>query len=588
MDGLELAVVLGATILVGGVVAQRIRVAAPLVLLVLGAGVGFLPGLGGVRLPSEAVLLLFLPALLYWESLNTSLREIRSNLRTIALLAVGLVFATAAVVAVVAHLLGLTWALSITLGAVLAPTDATAVAAVAARLPRRLITTLRAESLVNDGTALVLYSVAVGAVVSGQDIDVWGAVVRFFASYGFGIAIGLAVGLIVYWVRRYLDNRLLENTLSVLTPFLAYLPAELFGVSGVVSVVTAGLLLTQIGHRVISAHARIQGYGFWQVTSYLLNGALFVLVGLDFHPTLLAVLHDDWVTALALGLGSTAAVIGMRFLWVNTTPYASRLLDRRAGERDRHLHFRERMPIAWAGFRGAVSLAAALGVPRAMSDGSPVHDRDLVIAATFVVILVTLVVEGLTMPVIVRWARLPEDPEEQREEIEAERAALQGALDSLDDVASRLESPEEVREDLRADYGRRLERLRRDAEAAEGDAAAASRAAADAGVTVSAAVIGGTGGSAGEAMAAGADGSDAEDPIGGAAEDATDVEPDEIQLEREAEQADIALRLALLEAKRAAVDDLRRSRAIDDAVMRRVQSRFDVEELRLAAISEDD
>ena len=565
MDGLELVVVLGATILVGGVVAQRIKVAAPLVLLAFGVGLGFVPGLDSVELSSDVVLLLFLPALLYWESLNTSLREIRSNIRTIALLAVGLVLATAAVVAVIAHAFGLSWPLAITLGAVVAPTDPTAVSSVAGRLPRRVITTLRAESLVNDGTALVVYSVAVAALVTGDGIDVWRTIVTFFASYGLGIVVGVVVGFIVVGARQFLRNRLLENTLSVLTPFLAYLPAEAIGVSGVVSVVSAGLLLTQFGPRVIDAHARLQGAGFWQVTTYLLNGSLFVLIGLEFHRTFRAVIHDDWVTALGLAGMAIVAVIGVRFLWVNTTPYASKMLDRRKSQQGNHMSFRHRLPIAWAGFRGAVSLAAALGIPHSTSSGGGIAERDIVIGVTFAVIAASLVLEGLTMPAVVRWADLPSDPEEAREEAIAERAALEGALEALDATAERLETPDPVREEIREEYQRRAERIRREAEEELAQAAAEGEPVPNTDL----------------------DPAGQSEDISESQEALQDVETDELRAEWDSEQADIALRLQLLDAKRSAVLDLRNRREIDDEVMRRVQQRFDVEELRLAAIVED-
>jgi len=565
VDGLELVVVLGATILVGGVVAQRIKVAAPLVLLAFGVGLGFVPGLDSVELSSDVVLLLFLPALLYWESLNTSLREIRSNIRTIALLAVGLVLATAAVVAVIAHAFGLSWPLAITLGAVVAPTDPTAVSSVAGRLPRRVITTLRAESLVNDGTALVVYSVAVAALVTGDGIDVWRTIVTFFASYGLGIVVGVVVGFIVVGARQFLRNRLLENTLSVLTPFLAYLPAEAIGVSGVVSVVSAGLLLTQFGPRVIDAHARLQGAGFWQVTTYLLNGSLFVLIGLEFHRTFRAVIHDDWVTALGLAGMAIVAVIGVRFLWVNTTPYASKMLDRRKSQQGNHMSFRHRLPIAWAGFRGAVSLAAALGIPHSTSSGGGIAERDIVIGVTFAVIAASLVLEGLTMPAVVRWADLPSDPEEAREEAIAERAALEGALEALDATAERLETPDPVREEIREEYQRRAERIRREAEEELAQAAAEGEPVPNTDL----------------------DPAGQSEDISESQEALQDVETDELRAEWDSEQADIALRLQLLDAKRSAVLDLRNRREIDDEVMRRVQQRFDVEELRLAAIVED-
>ena len=283
MEGLELVVVIGATLVFGGAIAGRIRVPTSLVLLVLGAVIGFLPFLADVELEPEVVLLLFLPALLYWESLNTSLREIKRNLRVILLQGIVLVIITAGVVAWVGQALGLPWPIALALGAILAPTDATAVAAVAGRLPRRALTTLRAESLINDGTALVIYAIAVGAAVSGTAIDLGGAALQFTASYVFGILIGLAVAAVIIVVRRIITERLVTSTLSVLTPFLAYLPAEAFDVSGVVAVVVCGLTLSWFAPRIITASQRSQSFGFWQVTTYILNGALFVLIGFELH-----------------------------------------------------------------------------------------------------------------------------------------------------------------------------------------------------------------------------------------------------------------------------------------------------------------
>jgi len=529
VDGLILVVVLGAAILIGGAVAGRLRVAAPLVLLAIGAGLGFVPLLGQVELPPELVLLLFLPALLYWESLNTSLREIYNNLRVISLLSVGLVFATAAVIALIGHAFGLTWPVSIALGAILAPTDATAVASVAGHLPRRSLTVLRAESLVNDGTALVLYAVAVAAAVSGQPITLSDTVLRFLASYGLGALIGIVVGLAVVGGRRLLRTRLQANTLSVLTPFLAYLPAELFGVSGVVAVVACGLLVSQLGPRVISASTRAQGFGFWQLTTYLLNGALFVLIGLELHP-IVETLGDRWDQTLTLGLICAVAVVVVRLAWTNTTPYVIRLLDRRPAQRLRRQGFRQRFPLGWAGFRGAVSLAAALALPTHNASGDPLPGRDVVIAVTFAVILFTLVVQGLTMPAIVRWARLPADPTELDEELLADQTATEAALAALDDTARRLGTPPDIAARIRSDYSARLAQIHRE----EGHPEAAHRD---------------------------------EDPESSRASE---------------------LRLALLPVKRRALFALRDRRRIDDVILRRITARLDLEELRLSDAVDDD
>lgn len=316
MDVLILVVVLGATILGGGMLAQRIPVPAPLILLLAGAALGFVPALD-VELPPELVLLLFLPALLYWESLNTSLREIRDNLRIILLLAVGLVFVTAFAVAWLATSFGLPWPMALALGAILSPTDATAVAAVVRRLPRRQGTILRAESLLNDGTALVLYSVAVGAATAGASITAVSLSAQFVYAYAVGILIGLVIGFAAYQVRKlFHGDRLLSGTLSMLTPFVAYLPAELLGASGVVAVVVCGLVISQVGPRIITAATRAQTFGFWQLASYVLNGALFVLIGLELRPVLES-LGDAWPSALLFGLACAVGVMGVRLLWAS-------------------------------------------------------------------------------------------------------------------------------------------------------------------------------------------------------------------------------------------------------------------------------
>lgn len=529
VDGLILVVALGATIIIGGTIASRLRIAPPLVLLILGAVLGFVPFLGHVALPPELVLLLFLPALLYWESINTSLREIRNNLRVILLLAVGLVFATTAVIAVVGHAFGLTWPVAIALGAILAPTDATAVAAVVGRrLPRRAGTILRAESLVNDGTALVLYASAVSAAVAGKPVVLGETVLRFFASYGFGILIGALAGFVVVGIRMFLTERLLANTLSVLTPFLAYLPAELLGVSGVVAVVTCGLVLSQRGPKLITASMRSQSFGFWQLTTFMLNGSLFVLIGLELHRVIENI-GSEWARALALGVVATAAVIITRLAWSNGTTYLIRAIDRRPQQRARRAGFRQRFPIAWAGFRGAVSLAAALALPTSTASGAPLPGRDVVIAVTFVVILLTLIVLGLTLPAIVRWARLSVDPAELDEELLAEQVILGAALEALPEVASSLSAPAEACEAVRRDYEERLNRIHRE----EGDPSLAH--------------------------------------------------VDETKTDQES-----ALRLGLLPTKRSALFRLRDSRRIDDMVHRRVLARIDLEELRLTDAPGDD
>ena len=529
MEGLILVVVLGATILGGGMLAQRIPVPAPLILLLAGAALGFVPALD-VELPPELVLLLFLPALLYWESLNTSLREIRDNLRIILLLAVGLVFVTAFAVAWLAASFGLPWPMALALGAILSPTDATAVAAVVRRLPRRQGTILRAESLLNDGTALVLYSVAVGAATAGASITAVSLSAQFVYAYAVGILIGLVIGFAAYQVRKlFHGDRLLSGTLSVLTPFVAYLPAELLGASGVVAVVVCGLVISQVGPRIITAATRAQ--------------TLRLLAAGELHAERGALRADR--ARAAAGAREPRRRVALR--------PALRARVRRGGHgraaplgRHHALPDPPRRPAARCSARGASgsdSDSRSAGpdsagrcrwrrrsrCPQETASGEPLPGRDLVIAVTFVVILFTLVVQGLTLPAVVRWSGLTRDPREFDEELLGEQAMLRAAIDELPVVGRSLGTSEPVIEGLRASYEDRLQLIHRE----EGRPEAAVR-----------------------------DGS-----------------------QRDEEDA---LHLAILPAKRAALLALRHERRIDDVILRRLQARIDLEELRLSAPPDDD
>lgn len=523
MQGVEVLIVLGVTIVAGTALAGRVGIAPPLVLLLAGSVLGFIPGLGEIELPPEVVLVLFLPALLHYESLTTSLREIQANLRAIVLLAVGLVIATAVAVAVIGHALGLSWPMAFVLGAVLAPTDATAVAAVAGRMPRRYLTTLRAESLINDGTALVLYAVAVSALIGETDPTVLGVSGRLVVSYAGGLLIGVLTALVVVAVRRRIRDALLENAVGVLTPFLAFWPAEVAHVSGVVAVVACGLTLSQTGAHTIAARARLQAVAFWRLTAYLLNAALFVLVGLQLRAAITGLTSISPAAALGVGLAVTTVVVATRLGWLYSVPYLVWALDRRPAQRPRRVRARHRFPMAWAGFRGAVSLAAALAIPEQGLDGDPLPGRDLVLVITFTVILATLLVQGSSLPAVVRWARLPEDPTEVTEMRLADRAASEAGLAALPARAAEVHAPEEVVERVRQDYAEHLQ------------------------LTA--------------------------DPVGS-------DEPGTLQ---QGTSADVEkrLRASLLADKRRAVVALRDARRIDDTVLRRTQARLDVEEIRL-------
>ncbi len=522
MEGLQIAVLIGVLLIIGGGLAARTRVPTALVLLVLGIAFGFVPALGEITLPPEVVLLLFLSALLYWESITTSPREIRRNLRAIVLLAVPLVLATVAVVAVLTIGLGLPVSVAIALGAIVGPTDATAVASVAGRLPRRTSTVLRAESLINDGTALTVYAIAVEAVTDGVEIDLGAGVLRFLAAYGGGIAIGLVVAVLAVGARRVVQgNPVLENTVGILTPLAAYLPAEEFHVSGVLAVVTAGLVITRSAPRLVSARTRSQALGFWQVTTWILNGSLFLLIGLEAH-TALEGLGTDPLRVLGLALATAGAVIGVRIAWLAVVPFLIGAVDRRPTQYLR-VPLRQRSVIAWAGFRGAVSLAAALALPENFPR------RAELVTVTLVVILVTLLVQGLTLPAVVRWARLPTDPTEADEQRRADEVVLRAGLAEIPSAADRLGVPDDVRDRVLTEYRDRAQRTRAD-ETAKSESASGS------------AYVPGN---------------------------------------------ETALLLSVIAAKREAVVALRDAGEINDTVLRRSQQRLDIEELRLGDIDSE-
>ncbi len=329
MLGLELVVLLGLAVLVARVVSDRFGISPPILLLAAGALLGFVPALRAVHLPPELVLLLFLPALLYWESLTTSLREIRANLRGIVLMSTVLVIATASAVAVVAHALGLPWGPAWVLGAAVAPTDATAVGVVARLLPRTQVTMLRAESLVNDGTALVIYGLAVGVTVGEEQLGAGHVGWLFLLSYVGGAAVGAVTGWVAAQVRSRQTDPLTGQVTMILIPFTAFLLAEAIEASGVLAVVVSGLIMSQAAPRVVRAEMRVQAQAFWTVATFLLNAALFVLVGLELQSAVRGLTSTELPRALVMVAVVTAVVIAARLVFLFTVPYLVRLLDRR-------------------------------------------------------------------------------------------------------------------------------------------------------------------------------------------------------------------------------------------------------------------
>jgi CPA1 family monovalent cation:H+ antiporter len=398
---------------------------------------GFVPGIPEIELSPDLVLLIFLPPLLYGAAFFTSLRDLRANARSIALLAIPLVVATMVIVAVVAHhVIGLSWPVAFLLGAVVSPTDVVAPSTTLRELgaPRRVLAIIEGENLTNDWTALVLYRIAVAAVVSGT-FSLWEAGLRFLASGLGGLAIGLAVGWLVRELRRRLDDPPTEITVSLLTGYAAFLPAEELGASGVIAAVTVGIFMGWHTPELTTPTTRIQGVAIWEILQFLLNAVLFLLVGLQLPAVLDEISGRSPGELAAWAVLVSTVVIGVRLVWEFTVPYAVRLVGRREGQLARRLDARQRLIVGWAGMRGAVAMAAALAIPLETDAGAPFPDRDLLLFLTFSVIVATLVFQGLTLKPLVRWLDVRDDGADQREEVEARLRAAEAALARLEELA---------------------------------------------------------------------------------------------------------------------------------------------------------
>jgi Na+/H+ antiporter len=462
VPGTELLVILVVAAAGLSILARSLGVPYPILLVLGGLVLGFVPGLPEVELPPELVLVLFLPPLLYHAAFFSSPRELRADVRAISMMAVGLVLATMAAVAVVAYALieGLPWAAAFTLGAIVSPTDPLAATTIARRLgvPRRLVTLLEGESLVNDATALVAYRISVGAAVGGSFVA-WEAGLRFVLSAAGGVAVGLVVGWIVAEIRRRLDDPPVEIVVTLVTGFAAYLPAEQLGVSGVLAAVTAGIYVGWRAPEVASSATRLLGFSFWEVLVYLLNALLFILVGLQLQLILSELSGRSTGALLGQALAVSTVVIAVRIAWGFTVPYLVRALDRRPYQVTRRVGPKERLIVGWSGMRGAVSLAAALAIPLQGAAGEPFPERNLIIFLTFGVIFSTLVLQGLTLPALIRRLGVRGDGGEEQEELSARLGATDAALERLDELAEEDWTREDTVERLRALYDYRRRRL---------------------------------------------------------------------------------------------------------------------------------
>ncbi len=427
-----LAIVTGAL-----VCALVLRVAYPILLVLAGIVLALIPGLPHPELNPKIVLFGILPPLLYSTAYYTSVRELRLAFRPIASLSIGLVFATVGTVAVVAHALvpDMSWSSAFVLGAIVAPTDPVAASLIANRigLPRRLTAVIEGEGLLNDATALVVYRFAVVAAVTGS-FSIGHATWKFFVSVLGGIAVGLGVGFVIRQIRRRIDHSPTEIVIALLSGYFAFLPAEALDVSAVLAAVTVGLYMGWYTPELTTAKTRLQGEAVWEIVTFMLNATLFVLVGLELRPIVESLSDRSTGDLLLWAAAVSATVIATRAAWSWIAANLQwRILPM--------IRDPARMPgngvlavLSWAGMRGAVTLAAALALPLATDGGSPLAERNVIVFLAFAVIVATLVIQGLTLPALVRVVDLPVDSREPQEEAYAWVRAMEAGLARLEEL----------------------------------------------------------------------------------------------------------------------------------------------------------
>jgi monovalent cation/hydrogen antiporter len=446
------------------VIAKKLEVPYPVMLVLGGLAVSFIPRLPEVKLDPNLVFYFFLPALLYPTALFTSWRDFRRNLRPILLLAIGLVLTTMVVVAWVAHTIvpAIPWAAAFALGAIVSPPDAIAATAVIRRLsiPHRIEAILEGESLVNDATALVALQFAVAALMTGS-FSLGHASLRFVLVAAGGIAFGLLIGFLMRAVQRRLDDPPVQITVSLLTPFLAYLPAERLHVSGVLATVAAGIYLGWHSPLIVKARYRLQAFAFWEMIGFLLNGFIFIAIGLQLPGILRAMSGESLITLVSDALLICVAVVVSRIAWVIPGVYLPRLLSKKIRTHEPKPLWQNVALVAWSGMRGVISLAAAFALPFTLPDGTPFPGRNYILFFTFCVILVTLVGQGLTLPFLIRKLGIKDDGVIDEEERSARIAANEAAIVFLENTGASNGAAPEILQRLRAEYDDRLAQLHR-------------------------------------------------------------------------------------------------------------------------------
>jgi monovalent cation/hydrogen antiporter len=446
--------------------ARRLGIAYPIFLVIGGLGLGLVPGTPPMAIDPDLIFLFILPPLLYIAGFYTPLRSLRANVGTIGSLAIGLVVASALAAGAVAHALipGMAWSVALALGAIVAPPDEIAATAIAARLavPRRIVTILEGESLLNDATALTIYGIAIAVAVGGSFSPAVGAATFAGAMLG-GSAIGLAVGWTIAQVRTRIEDTPVEITISLLTPYAAFLPAQALGASGVIATVAAGLYLGRRASRMAGADARLTGRAVWETITFLLNGIVFIITGLEVPALLRALDPAAAIRLVGVGVSVSVALVVVRALWIFPTAFLAPLARRQP--RPPHL-LAHSLVLSWAGMRGVVSLAVALALPLTLPEGGPFPTRQAVVIVTLTVIVFTLLGQGLTLPWLIRRLRLGADREVREEEAAARQELVEAATRRIDQLYPVWPGHRPLLDRLRDTYQHRSEHVERQRDAA--------------------------------------------------------------------------------------------------------------------------
>ena len=443
--------------------ARRFALSYPIVLVVFGLLCSLIPHIPRIPLPPSIVFLVFLPPLLYIAAWQTSWREFRYNLVSISSLAFFLVFFTAIGVAFTARwwLPGFDWRLGFLLGAVVSPTDAVAATSIARRvgMPQRIVDILEGESLLNDATGLLALQVGVEMVVNGTTPSLGRGLLELAWLTIGGVLVGLTIGFVISWLEQWVDDGPVEIAISLIVPYATYLVGDALKASGIIAVVACGLLMSRRSTNFFSPRVRLQAIAVWEALEFLLNGFVFVLIGLQLPYVMAGIRGESKLSLVGIALAFSAVLIALRMLWMFPASQAAWWVRTRIG----HQHYErpaanQIFVVGWTGMRGVVALAAADSLPMTLNDGSPFPQRSLILFLTFSLILVTVVLQGLSLPWLIRALRLPSQDGGYCEEGQARHLMLQAAIDFLTErkISAKGQSEAHLYDDLLHQFEHRI------------------------------------------------------------------------------------------------------------------------------------